>query len=66
MKILIHLAFILLASSTYRCAEDEITIDCTQATSDMVGTWKGKLNYTNSQANGARHNITLSTMNIVK
>ena len=60
MKILIHLAFILLASSTYRCAEDEITIDCTQATSDMVGTWKGKLNYTNSQANGARHNITLS------
>ena len=59
MKILIHLAFILLASSTYRCAEDEITIDCAQATSDMVGTWKGKLNYTNSQANGARHNITV-------
>ena len=44
MKILIHLAFILLASSTYRCAEDEITIDCTQATSDMVGTQKkGKI-----------------------
>ena len=60
MKLLTYLAFILLASSTYRCAEDELTIDCTQATNDMVGTWKGKLYYTNSQANGARHNITLS------
>ncbi|MAD59231.1 MAG: hypothetical protein CMB81_02745 [Flammeovirgaceae bacterium] len=60
MKIITSLVFILLASSTYRCAEEEITIDCTQATSDMIGTWRGKLSYTNSQANGASHNITLS------
>ena len=60
MKSLFYLAFILLASSTYRCADDELTIDCEQATRDMVGTWKGTLNYANSRANGTRHNITLS------
>ena len=65
MKILIHLTFILLASSTYRCADDELTIDCEQATRDMVGTWKGTLNYANSRANGTRHNITLSIISTI-
>ena len=53
MKSTTLFVFILLASSTYRCAEDELTIDCAKATSDMIGTWKGNLNYSNFQANGA-------------
>ena len=60
MKISSFFVFIILASSTYRCAEDELTIDCAKATSDMIGTWRGNLNYTNFQANGALHNLTLS------
>ena len=33
----IYLTFILLASSTYRCADD--VVDCTEASKNMIGEW---------------------------
>ena len=72
MKLLISLIFIILASSTYRCGKGEDTIDCTEATPQMVGTWKGNILYTGPQrpsneafgseigeAIGANHEFTL-------
>lgn len=43
--------FILLASSTYRCKEDELLIDCEAAASEMVGTWTGYHSTTNKSFN---------------
>ena len=62
MKFLSTLIFIILASSSYRCSEDEITIDCSSAANSMVGTWKGRASYTNSQAQGQVYNLTLSVI----
>ena len=46
MKSLITFLFIIVASTTYRCGKEEETIDCNEATSQMVGTWNGNLLYT--------------------
>ena len=55
---LILLFFILLASSTYRCADD--VVDCTEASKNMIGEWSGTINYTNPYyANGKTHNFSL-------
>ena len=52
------LFFILLASSTYRCADD--VVDCTEASKNMIGEWSGTINYTNPyNANGKTHNFSL-------
>ena len=72
MKSFITFLFILLAGSTYRCGKGEDTIDCTEATSQMVGTWKGNIIYSGPQrpanqafgseigdAVGANHEFTL-------
>ena len=57
MKVIL-LFFILLASSTYRCADD--VVDCTEASKNMIGEWSGTINYTNPyNANGKTHNISL-------
>tara|TARA_Y100000768_G_scaffold177659_1_gene132937 strand:- start:1106 stop:1711 length:606 start_codon:yes stop_codon:yes gene_type:complete len=46
MKSLITFLFIIVASTTYRCGKEEETIDCNEATSQMLGTWNGNLLYT--------------------
>ena len=57
MKFLYFL-FIILASSTYRCADD--VVDCTEASQNMVGEWSGIINYTSPySANGKTHNFSL-------
>jgi len=57
MKFLYFL-FIILASSTYRCADD--VVDCNEASQNMVGEWSGIINYTNPySANGKKHNFSL-------
>ena len=57
MKFLYFL-FIILASSTYRCADD--VVDCNEASLNMVGEWSGIINYTNPySANGKTHNFSL-------
>jgi len=60
MKLLTTLIFIILASSTYRCREPEATIDCSSAAQQMIGTWKGRADYTSWSANGETHEVTLS------
>ncbi len=60
MKSLTTFLFIFLASSSWRCEEPEDTIDCADAAKQMIGTWKGRTDYTNSSASGTSHNITLS------
>ena len=62
MKLLTTFLFIFLASSTYRCREPEDTIDCASAAKEMIGTWKGRVDYTSSSANGETHNITMSVI----
>ena len=60
MKLLSSLIFILLASSTYRCNEPEDIIDCSSAAQQMIGTWKGRADYSSWSANGETHEVTLS------
>ena len=60
MKSLTTFLFIFLASSSWRCEEPEDTIDCADAAKQMIGTWKGRTDYTNSSASGTSHNMTLS------
>ena len=60
MKLLTTLIFIILASSTYRCSEPEATIYCSSAAQQMIGTWKGRADYTSWSANGETHEVTLS------
>ena len=51
--------FILLASSTYRCLDDD-RIDCSLVANEMIGEWVGELNYERpSSANGKKHTKTL-------
>ena len=58
MKYIIYL-FILLASSTYRCADDD-TIDCSEASKNMIGEWSGSIYYSRpSSATGKKHNFNL-------
>ena len=45
MKSLITLLFILVASTTYRCGKEEETINCADATAQMLGSYSGKLVY---------------------
>jgi hypothetical protein len=55
---LILLFFILLASSTYRCADD--VVDCTEAARGMIGQWNGEISYTSpSSANRKKHAFSL-------
>ena len=42
MKSLITFLFIIVASTTYRCGKEEETIDCADATAQMMGTYSGK------------------------
>ena len=51
MKLLNFLLIILLWNTTYRCKKDELTIDCTDACSKMIGTWKGS-QYSNCLGSG--------------
>ena len=60
MKSLTTFLFIFLASSSWRCDEPEDTIDCADAAKQMIGTWTGRTDYTNSSATGTSHKITLS------
>ena len=62
MKLLTTFLFIFLASSTYRCRDPEETIDCASAAKEMIGTWKGRVDYTSSSAYGETHNITMSVI----
>ena len=58
MKFLYFL-FIILASSTYRCADDD-TIDCSEASKNMVGEWSGQISYSRpTSADGKKHNFSL-------
>ena len=60
MKLLSNFLFILLASSTYRCANDD-TINCSQAAQEMVGEWIGESHYVRpSSADGNSHEFTLT------
>ena len=59
MKLLSSLIFIILASSTYRCSEPEDIIDCSSAAQQMIGTWKGRADYTSLSANGETQEVTL-------
>ena len=60
MKSLTTFLFIFLASSSWRCDEPEDTINCADAAKQMIGTWKGRTDYTSSSASGSTHKITLS------
>ena len=60
MKSLVTFLFIFLASSSWRCDEPEDTINCADAAKQMIGTWKGRTDYTSSSASGTSHKITLS------
>ena len=62
MKSLTTFLFIFLASSTYRCKEPENTINCNDASTQMVGTWKGRMDFSGSSASGQVHNMTLSVI----
>ena len=62
MKSLTTFLFIFLASSTYRCKEPENTIDCSDASYQMIGTWKGRMDFSGSSPSGQTHNITLSVI----
>ena len=58
MKSLITFLFIFIASTTYRCGKGEDTIDCVEATAQMIGSWDGRLQYSGpegrlSSASGA-------------
>ena len=60
MKILNIFLFILLANTTYRCAEDENTIDCNSAVQQMLGRWEGASNYTQpSSARGVTQKFAI-------
>ena len=60
MKLLTTFLFIFLASSTYRCANDD-TINCSQAAQEMVGEWTGESHYVRpSSADGNKHEFTLT------
>lgn len=62
MKIF-KIVFIILASSTYRCSDQE-TVDCKQVDQELIGDWKGVANYFGPrQANGSTHNFTLTIEN---
>jgi len=61
MKILNIFLFILLANTTYRCAEDENTIDCNSAVQQMLGRWEGASNYTQpSSARGVTQQFAIN------
>ena len=58
MKFL-YFIFIILASSTYRCADDD-TIDCSEASKNMIGEWSGQISYSRpTSADGKKHNFSL-------
>ena len=60
MKLLTTFLFIFLASSTYRCANDD-TINCSQAAQEMVGEWIGESHYVRpSSADGNKHEFSLT------
>ena len=57
------IVFIILASSTYRCSDQE-TVDCNQVDQELVGDWKGVANYIGpTPAIGSSHNFTLTIEN---
>ena len=53
------LVFIILASSTYRCSDQEI-IDCKEIDNEILGEWQGSLNYLSPRsASGDNHDFIL-------
>lgn len=60
MKISAFFLFILLANTTFRCAEEENTINCNDASNDMIGRWEGTSSYTQpSSASGVMQKFAI-------
>ena len=58
MKFL-KLLFIILASSTYRCSDQE-TVDCEKVAAELVGEWRGSSVYSNPRSSiGSLHEFSL-------
>ena len=65
MKILNIFLFILLANTTYRCADDENLIDCNNAVNQMMGRWEGASNYTQpSSARGINQKFAIDVTSV--
>ena len=65
MKIINIFLFILLANTTYRCADDENTIDCKSAAKQMMGRWEGASNYTQpSSARGVTQQFAIDVTSV--
>ena len=57
------LLFIILASSTYRCSDQE-TVDCEKVAAELIGEWRGSSIYSNPRsANGSLHEFSLVVSN---
>ena len=65
MKILNIFLFILLANTTYRCADEENLIDCNSAAKQMMGRWEGASQYTQpSSARGVTQKFEIDVTSV--
>ena len=65
MKILNIFLFILLANTTYRCADEENLIDCNSAAKQMMGRWEGASQYTQpSSARGVTQKFAIDVTSV--